>query len=131
MSDEQISHDRGAVDEEHHGWAPDAAGTGPAKDRAVEGHKKAFEANPTQDEAAGAARQGPDLTPEGTGESTTRRGEDVAGEEGKERGRQDTGTQGQSDRPVGQSDARDSTGVDPQNPIDEEAPRLGTGDQGG
>jgi hypothetical protein len=32
---------------------------------------------------------------------------------------------------VGQSGARDSTGVDPQDPIDEESPTLGSGDQGG
>jgi len=129
--DQQASNDRGTVDEQHHGWAPDAPGTGEAKERAVEGHQKAFEANPTQDEATGAARQGPDLTPAGTGQSSTRRAEDVARQEGKEPGQYDTGTQGESERPTGESSARSSTGVDPQDPIDEESPTLGTGDQGG
>jgi hypothetical protein len=98
--EQKIQHDRGTVDEEHHGWAPDAPGTGEAADRAVQGHKKAFEANDTQDDATGAARQGPALTPEGTGQSSTRRGEDVSGQEGKEEGRRDTGTQGESQRPT-------------------------------
>jgi hypothetical protein len=112
-------HDRGTVDQEHHGWAPDAPGTGEAADAAVQGHKKAFEANDTQDEATGEARQGPDLPPEGTGQSSTRRAETVSAQEGKEAGRRDTGTQGESQRPTGTSTARDSTGVDPQEPIDE------------
>lgn len=110
-------HDRGTVDEQHHGWAPDAPGTGEAAEAAVQGHKKAFEANDTQDEATGEARQGADLTPEGAGQSSTRPGETVSGQEGKEAGRQDTGTQGESERPTGTSTARDSTGVDPQEPI--------------
>lgn len=127
---QEPTHDRGTVDEEHHGWAPDAPGTGEAADAAVQGHKKAFEANDTQDEATGAARQGADLTPEGAGQSSTRRGEEVSGQEGKEAGRHDTGTQGESQRPTGTSTARDSTGVDPQEPI-EESPSLQPGDQGG
>lgn len=51
----------------------------------------------------------------GVGTSTTRRGEDVVDEEG-EAGRHTTGTQGESQRPVGQSTPRDSTGIDPQEP---------------
>lgn len=50
----------------------------------------------------------------GVGPSTTRRGEDVVKSEGKEEGRQDIGTEGESQRPVGTSDERDSTAVDPQ-----------------
>ena len=115
--EQEIQHDRGTVNEEHHGWAPDAPGTGEAADRAVQGNKKAFEANDTQEEATGAARQGPGLIPEGTGQSSTRRGEDVSGQEGKDEGRRDTGTQGESQRPTGTSTARDATGVDPQEPI--------------
>ena len=48
----------------------------------------------------------------GVGESINRHGEDVAKQEDEE-GREDTGTQGASDRPVGVSDERDSTSVDP------------------
>jgi hypothetical protein len=127
---QDIGHDRGTVDEEHHGWAPDAPGNGAAKDAAIQGHKKAFEGNDTQEESKGAARQGADLTPDGTGESSTRRGEDVSQQEGKETGRADTGTQGESQRPTGTSTARDSTGVDPQEPITD-SPVQPSGDQGG
>jgi hypothetical protein len=50
------------------------------------------------------------------GESVTRRGEDMVEEDGKEAGREDTGTEGPTDRPTGTSTARDATGVDPQEP---------------
>ena len=56
-------------------------------------------------------------TPRGVGTSTTRRGEDVVKEEGKD-GRYDTGTKDESQRPTGSSTARDSTGIDPQEPGD-------------
>ncbi len=52
-------------------------------------------------------------TPHGVGTSTTRRGEDVVGEDGAD-GRHRTGTQGKTERPVGTSTSRDSTGIDPQ-----------------
>jgi hypothetical protein len=119
----------GTTDETQHGWAPDAPGEGEASDRVVQANQKAFEGNDTQPESRGDA-QLPD-TPEGVGESTTRRGEDVSGQEGKEPGRYDSGTQGQSERPTGGSTQRDSTGVDPQDPIDEDMPNLQRGDQGG
>ncbi len=121
----------GVVDENQHGWAQDAPGTGEAKERVIEGHKKAFEGNDTQDEATGAARQGPDLTGGNVGQSTTRRGEDIAEQEGKEPGRSDGTAQGESQRPTGSSTARDSTGVDPQEPVDGSSPSLQSGDQGG
>jgi hypothetical protein len=121
----------GVVDEDQHGWAQDAPGTGEAKEAAIAGHKKAFEGNDTQDEATGEAIQGPDLTGGHVGESTTRRGEDVSGQEGKEPGRSDGPQQGESQRPTGSSTARDSTGIDPQDPIDDDSPNLRSGDQGG
>lgn len=119
----------GTTDETQHGWAPDAPGEGEASDRVVQANEKAFEGNDTQAESRGDA-QLPD-TPEGVGQSTTRRGEDVSDQEGKEPGRYDSGTQGQSERPTGGSTQRDSTGVDPQDPIDEDMPNLQRGDQGG
>jgi len=67
-----------------------------------------------------------DGNPEKVGKSTTRRGEDVSKQQ-HEAGRKDLGTKGKSDRPVGTSTARDSTGVDPQDPIDEESPNLRRG----
>lgn len=46
------------------------------------------------------------------GESTARRGEDMVDKEGKEAGRIDTGTEGPTDRPTGESTKRDVTGID-------------------
>jgi hypothetical protein len=64
----------------------------------------------------------------GVGESMTRRGEDVAKQEDEE-GRDDAGTQGPSGRPVGTSDERASTSVDPQET--ESGSPMPAGDQGG
>ncbi len=61
--------------------------------------------------------------PQGVGESEGRGGEGVVREE-SEPGRHDTGEQGQTGRPTGESTMRDSTSVDPQEPIDEESPTL-------
>jgi hypothetical protein len=68
-------------------------------------------------------------TPLGVGESINRRGEDVARQEDEE-GREDLGTQGASDRPVGVSDERASTSVDPEDTVSG-GPSLPAGDQGG
>jgi hypothetical protein len=111
----------GTVDEKSHGWAPDAPGTGEAKERVIQANQKAWEANDTQPEATGPAQQGPDLTGGHVGESTTRRGEDVVKQEGKEPGRYDGPPQGQSQRPTGGSTARNFTGVDPQESITEDS----------
>jgi hypothetical protein len=121
----------GTVDESQHGWAPDAPGTGEAKQRTVEANRKAFEARDTQEAARGRGGHDPDFPPKGVGESIGRRGEDTVRRDGKEPGRYDTGTQGASQRPTGTSTGRDSTSVDPQPPIDEDMPDLRTGDQGG
>ena len=60
----------------------------------------------------------------GVGESTTRRGEDVIKEEGPAPGRHpNEGTKG-ADRPYGSSDARDATGIDPQEPQSDESPNI-------
>jgi hypothetical protein len=64
-------------------------------------------------------------TPGGVGTSTTRRGEDVVGEDGED-GRHRTGTQGESQRPVGKSTPRDSTGIDPQEPTGATMPASGS-----
>jgi hypothetical protein len=53
----------------------------------------------------------------------TRKGEEIVEEEGKEPGRKDTGTTG-ADRPAGESTARDSTRINPQDPIDPESPKM-------
>jgi hypothetical protein len=55
-----------------------------------------------------------DMAPEGVGESTTRRGEDVIKEAGKEPGRIDTGTDDSpAHRPTGESTLRDRTSITP------------------
>lgn len=46
------------------------------------------------------------------GESVTRRGEDMGDKDGKEAGRVDTGTEGPTERPTGESTERDATGID-------------------
>ncbi|MDQ3690354.1 MAG: hypothetical protein M3406_10035 [Chloroflexota bacterium] len=61
--------------------------------------------------------------PHGVGHSGQRGGEDVAQEE-SEAGRFDAGVNEKTGRPIGESDIRDSTSVDPQDPIDEESPTL-------
>jgi hypothetical protein len=68
-------------------------------------------------------------SPLGVGVSTTRRGEDVAKQE-DEPGREDTGTQGPTDRPTGVSDERASTSVDDQD-TESGGPTMPAGDQGG
>ncbi len=115
-SQDQTSEDYepGTIDENTHGWAPDAPGTGEAKQRVVEANEKAWEARDTQDASTGPAKQGPDMTGGHVGESTTRRGEDVVTQEGKEPGRYEGAPQGESQRPTGGSTARNFTGVDPQ-----------------
>ncbi len=64
-------------------------------------------------------------TPLDVGTSTTRRGEDVVEEDGED-GRFRTGTKGESERPVGESTARDSTGIDPQEPSGPTMPASGS-----
>jgi hypothetical protein len=59
-----------------------------------------------------------------------RKGEEIVEEEGKEPGRKDTGVDPKTGRPYGTSDARDSSAVDPQDPV-AGGPNLQTGDQGG
>jgi len=61
--------------------------------------------------------------PHGVGDSGQRSAEDVSREE-SEAGRHDTGEQGETGRPTGESTMRDSTSVDPQEPIDDESPTL-------
>jgi hypothetical protein len=111
-ADDGATFEPGTVDEHQHGWAPDAPGTGEAKERSVEANRKAFQAHDTQDESRGEGSRSVDLTPGNVGESVTRRGENVVKDEGKEPGRYDAGTQGPTERPVGGSTPRNVTGVE-------------------
>lgn len=78
-------------------------------------------AQPGSDEAPADAA----MAPEGVGESTTRRGEDVVKQEGQEPGREQTSTdETPAGRPAGGSSPRDSTGVDPPADPDTAAPQT-------
>ena len=108
------------VDEDNHGWAPDSGGS---SEPVTEANRKAWEANDTQGASRGDGDPTPDpddprLPSEQAGQSTSRRGETMTETEGKEAGRQDTGTKGESQRPTGTSTARDTTGINPQEPIE-------------
>lgn len=76
----------------------------------------------SDDPVAGSAPEKPE-TPGKIVEPGRARGEDER-EEGSEPGRYDGPNEGQSERPTGGSTGRDSTGVDPQDPIDPESPNL-------
>ena len=54
-------------------------------------------------------------------ESIGRRAEDIAANE-DEAGRQNTGTEGPTNRPTGTSTARDYTSVDPKEAMDDDSP---------
>ncbi|MEV4455672.1 hypothetical protein [Microbispora sp. NPDC049633] len=69
-------------------------------------------------------------SPLGAGETLSRRGEETAQRE-REPGRDREGVRGEADRPQGRSTLEDSTGIEPEGPIDEESPPLPSGDQGG
>ena len=69
---------------------------------------------PVSPGAANASGGGTPESPHGVGESTSRRGEDVVKEEGKEPGRSDDGVEDTpAARPYGSSSPRDVTGVNP------------------
>ena len=53
----------------------------------------------------------------------TRKGEEIGRDEGKEPGREDTGTSG-ADRPAGTRTGRDSSTVAPTDPIDPKSPKM-------
>jgi hypothetical protein len=120
-------------DESHHGWSPDLGSEG---GQGGETTRKAMHDPPA---STGKGREVSDEEKSGmhpaetepssrfgVGESTSRRGEDIASGE-------DTtdGYKGASQRPYGGSKASDSTGVDPQGPQDRTSPETPPGDQGG
>jgi hypothetical protein len=104
--------------------------TGDAKDRVIEANKKAFEGRDTQDASRGNAPN-PALDAEDVGESTSRRGEEIARSEGPDEGREDLGPKGPTGRPAGTSTVEAGTGVDPQKPVDPDMPNVQSGDHGG
>jgi hypothetical protein len=71
-------------------------------------------------------QQKPPNPPDPAHQSGTSKGEEKVKEEGKQAGRKDTGTTGEAKRPTGKSTAKDSTGVNPKDPVDPESPHLPT-----
>jgi hypothetical protein len=67
-----------------------------------------------------------DGNPKVVGKSTQRGGEELA-MHSKEAGRKEHGERGKGGRPAGTSTARDSTGIDPQDPIDPKSPNFARG----
>lgn len=98
-----------------------AEGTAPGTARAFGSQPPLEEpAQPGSDETPEDAA----MAPEGVGESTTRRGEDVVKQEGPESGREETATDATpAGRPAGESSPRDSTGVRPPEDQDSAAPQ--------
>lgn len=74
-----------------------------------------------------AEQQKPTATSTNTAHAPgTAKGEERKKKEGKEAGRQDTGTSGKAKRPTGKSTGRSSSGVSPQKPVDPESPHIQT-----
>lgn len=71
-------------------------------------------------------QQKPATPPNPAHQPGTGKGEEKVKSEGKEPGRKDTGTTGKANRPKGKSTARDSTGVNPKEPVDPQSPHLPT-----
>jgi hypothetical protein len=61
--------------------------------------------------------------PDPVHEPGTRKGEEIREKEGKEPGRHESGQTGNK-RPAGTSTARDSTSINPQDPIDPDSPNM-------
>jgi len=64
--------------------------------------------------------------PKNVGKSLGRHGESISKRD-HESGHKAAGKQGGTDRPVGTSTARDSTGIDPEDPIDPKSPNVKRG----
>lgn len=108
---------------------PPYEGRTTGRDEPAEGTARAWGSEPPAKEPAhpGSDETPADaeMAPAGVGESTTRRGEDVVKQEGKEAGREETGThEAPSDRPTGTSEPRDSTALKPPEDNGEAAPQA-------
>src|SRR4051812_28150577 len=118
----------GEADTEGSAVPPYEGRTG-SRDEPAEGTARAWGSEPPAKEPAhpGSDETPADaeMAPAGVGESTTRRGEDVVKQEGKEAGREDIGThEAPSDRPTGTSGPRDSTALKPPEDNGEAAPQA-------
>lgn len=123
------------------GWHEAQGDDGPTTNERADSTGKAFDASNAADPGPGRnvdadSADGVSDTdmnpsgPHGVGESASRRGEGFANAPGADESRYDTGTQGPSERPTGESNPEDWTGVDPQSPSTG-SPDVSPGDQGG
>ena len=69
-------------------------------------------------------QQKPPPQPEPVHQPGTGKGEEKPKDEGKNSGRQESGTTGEANRPAGTSTPKDSTGVNPKGPVDPESPQM-------
>ncbi|GAA2900262.1 hypothetical protein GCM10010517_65890 [Streptosporangium fragile] len=133
---EPESPSRFGEEEAEHGYSPDV---GRSSEEVAQAGDRAFRPPP---EAGGPGREvseeeregvsSTDTEPEsvrGVGPSESRSGERIAVTEGEE-GRETVGAEG-AGRPYGTSRLEDSTGVGSPETVDEESPRMPSGDQGG
>ncbi|MFI8293673.1 hypothetical protein ACIGBL_31500 [Streptomyces sp. NPDC085614] len=101
---------------EQHGWSPDVDATrqeeNPSAERSFHPEKHAPD-SPSRSARSTGRQKADEGTPV---KSDSRRGEEQAGKSGAEKGRQDFGPRGRSQRPSGGKDAEAYTGVDPQHP---------------
>ena len=69
-------------------------------------------------------QQQPSPQPDPVHQPGTGKGEEKLTNEGKDAGRQETGSTGDANRPAGISTPKDSTGVNPKDPVDPESPYM-------
>jgi hypothetical protein len=121
-------------EEEHHGYSPDV---GRASEEVVQSGNRAFPPPPekkgpgrvvSEEEREGVSSTDTEAaSPLDVGTSTSRRAEEIGAAE-REEGRERRGVDEKTGRPYGVSTSEDSTGVKPQEPVDEESPYLPRGD---
>jgi hypothetical protein len=98
------------------GWTTEPVGDNATMKDASHKEYEAHDTAPPKDPGPGGGKQ----APEDVGESTTRRGEDVHRQEGRDF--EETGKNAVG-RPIGKSDP-EAIGIDGQKPIDEDMPDL-------
>ena len=100
-------------------WSEERSGTdNTMKEPSHKEYEAHDNAHPPSDPGPGGGKQ----PPEGVGESTTRRGEDVGKQEGRDF---ETIGKNKADRPIGVSDP-DDIGVGGRKPKDDDMPNLST-----
>jgi hypothetical protein len=109
--------------------ATDPSNESDAAEGTAPGTARAFGSEPPLKEPAQpGSDQTPEdaaMAPEGVGESTTRRGEDLVKEEGTEPGREEASTDATpAGRPAGGTSPRHATGVNPPDDQDAAAPQA-------